>query len=76
MDLKDLLAEHEDQVVLWNLMTSHRREYMDMRSDVENQMTRLHMEFSTMAREASCNFALLLSQMGCPLCSTGVIPFH
>jgi hypothetical protein len=53
-------------------MTSFRREYMDMRAQVESILTRLHMDFSNMTRDASCNFVLLLSQMGCPSCSTGV----
>lgn len=43
-----------------------------MRAQVESILTRLHMDFSNMTRDASCNFVLLLSQMGCPSCSTGV----
>ncbi|XP_046437712.1 paramyosin-like isoform X1 [Daphnia pulex] len=69
--VKQYLAEHESQVVLWEQMTSFRREYMDMRAQVESILTRLHMDFSNMTRDASCNFVLLLSQMGCPSCSTG-----
>jgi len=75
MDFKDFFAENDNQLVLLNQMISFRQEYMEMRSEVENKLTRLHMDCSTMAREASCSFALLLSQMGCPSCSTGVIHF-
>jgi hypothetical protein len=47
-----------------------------MRAQVESILTRLHMDFSNMTRDASCNFVLLLSQMGCPSCSTGVSYSH
>lgn len=70
--VKQYLAEHESQVVLWEQMTTFRREFIEMRSQVESILTRLHMDFSNMTREASCNFVLLLSQMGCPSCSSGV----
>ena len=53
-------------------MIAFRQEYQEMQSDVDSILTRLRMEFSNMTREASCNFVLLLSQMGCPSCSTGV----
>ena len=68
----EFLAEHESQVVLWEQMTSFRREYVEMRSHVESLLAHLHMDFTSVAREASCNFVLLLSQMGCPSCTTGV----
>lgn len=70
--VRQYLEEHENQVALWNQMTSFRREYMEMRSEVESVLTGLSMELSTVAREASCQFVLLLSQMGCSSCSTGV----
>ena len=73
MDFKDMFAEHDNQVVLSNQMILFRQEYMDMRSEVENQLSRLQLDCSAMTREASCSFALLLSQMGCPSCSSGVI---
>lgn len=71
MDFKDMFAEHDNQVVLSNQMILFRQEYMDMRSEVENQLSRLQLDCSAMTREASCSFALLLSQMGCPSCSSG-----
>ena len=70
--VKQYLAEHEDQVALWNQMRSFRAEYMEMRSNVESVLTGLSMDLSTVARDASCQFVLLLSQMGCQSCSTGV----
>lgn len=71
--VKQYLAEHEYQVALWNQMRSFRAEYMEMRSQVESVLTGLSMDLSTVAREASCQFVLLLSQMGCQSCSTGVM---
>lgn len=75
MDFNNLLSEHDNQVVLSNQMILFRQEYNEMRSEVDNLLTKLQMDCSAMTREASCSFTLLLSQMSCPSCSTGVIYF-
>ena len=71
-DWPALLADHENQTALWKQMLKFRHEYGEMRSEVESALANLHMDFTSIAREASCNFVLLLSQMGCPSCTTGV----